>query len=158
MKNLRTAVLCAAMALSATGSYAQEKTNTVPINEPDYNKPKLFAGLPDKIQVSTETLGSLFNTTLGRSASITISEENNFRFNGEVVSSGVKNQYVESVVIRSSNYNGATFSISKTTRADGTVSYRGRIISFKHGDFYNLENENGQYILVKKNYYDLVNE
>lgn len=158
MKNLRTAALCAVMALSAMGSFAQEKTNAVPINEPDYNKPKLFAGLPDKVQVSTETLSSLFNTTLGRSASIAISEESHFQFNGEVVSSGTKNPQVQSVVIRSTNFNGATFSVSKATNADGTVSYRGRIISFKHGDFYNLENQNGQYILVKKNFYDLVNE
>lgn len=158
MKNLRTTVLCAVLALSATGSFAQEKNKAVPVNEPDYNRPKLFAGLPDKIQVSAETLGSLFNTALGRSASITVSEESHFQFNGEVISSGIKSQNVQSVVIRSTNYNGAVFSVSKTNNADGTVSYRGRIISFKHGDFYNLENQNGQYTLVKKNYYDLVNE
>ncbi len=157
MKSLRTSVLCAVMALTAMGSSAQEKTN-VPINEPDYNKPKLFTNLPEKIQLSTDAIGNLFTTTLGRSASITLTDDTQLRFDGEVVSSGYKSPQVQTVVIRSTNYNGATFSLTRITNSDGSVTYRGRIISFKHGDLFELEYQQGQYVLVKKNFYDLVNE
>lgn len=157
MKSLRTSVLCAAIALSGITVHAQEKT-VPPVNEPDYNRPKLFDGMPDNIRISAETISNLFDMPLGRSASITLTEDSHFRFNGEVVSSGNKSQHVQSIVIRSTNFNGAILSASRISHPDGTVSYRARIISYKHGDLYLLENQNGQYILVKKNFYDLVNE
>jgi hypothetical protein len=156
MKSLRTSVLCAGFALCSLGSFAQDKP--VVVNEPDYNKPKLFAGLPDKIQLTEDNLSSLFGTPLGRPASIAVSESGRFQFDGEVVSAGSKTQHVQSLVIRSTNFNGATFSLTKTMQPDGSVTYKGRIISFRHSDLYELENQNGRYMLVKKNFYDLVNE
>jgi hypothetical protein len=139
------------------GSYAQDKP--APVNEPDYNKPKLFDGLPEKIRLSADDLNGLFSTALGRAATLQLSDDTRFRFEGEVVSSANQaGNSTQSLVIRSTNFNGATFTISKTTGANGTVSYRGRIISFKHGDLYELQSQNGQYMLVKRNYYDLVNE
>ena len=157
MKSLRTAVLCAGIALYSLGSYAQDKP--VPVNEPDYNKPKLFDGHPASIRLSADEIGGLFSTALGKSATLQLSDDTRFRFEGEVVSSANQpGNSTQSLVIRSTNFNGATFTISKTTGANGTVSYRGRIISFKHGDLYELQSQNGQYMLVKRNYYDLVNE
>ena len=157
MKSLRTAVLCAGIALASLGSYAQEKP--VPINEPDYNKPKLFAGLPDKIQLNVADISDLFNAPVGRTTNLKLADDTRFQFEGEVVSAGSKFQNtLQSMVIRSTNYNGARFTLSRITNPDGTVTYRGRIISFQHGDLYELENQNGQYMLVKKNFYDLVNE
>lgn len=157
MKNLRTAVLCAGLALCSLGSYAQEKPALV--NEPDYNKPKLFTGLPDQVQLNTEDLGNLFNAQLGRGTSLQLSDDNQFRFEGEVVSSGSKYQNtLQSVVIRSTNFNGANLTVSRVTNADGSVVYRGRIISWAHGDLYELQQRDGKYLLVKRNFYDLVNE
>jgi hypothetical protein len=63
-----------------------------------------------------------------------------------------------SIVIRSTNFPGAALSFSKITKEDGTISYAGRIISFQHGDAYEINQENGQYYFVKKGFYDLVNE
>ncbi|MGQ0740339.1 MAG: hypothetical protein ACT4OJ_14905 [Bacteroidota bacterium] len=157
MKSLRTSVLCAAVALCSLGSYAQDKP--APVNEPDHNKPKLFEGLPDKVQLSVDELSSLFSTPLGRPTAVRLSENARFQFEGEVVSSGNQpGNITQSIVIRSTNFNGATFSISRTIAADGTVSFRGRIISFRHGDLYELQKQDGQYMLVKRNFYDLVNE
>ena len=65
---------------------------------------------------------------------------------------------MNSVVIRSTNYNGATLTISKTMNADETISYSGRIISFQSGDLFELQNKDGHLTLVKRNFYDLVNE
>jgi hypothetical protein len=61
-------------------------------------------------------------------------------------------------VIRSGNFNGATLTLSSSAQPDGAVKFTGRIISFKHGDAYELQNQNDQYILIKRNYYELINE
>lgn len=52
MKTIRTTVLCVCITLYNLSSFAQEQK--ILINEPDYNKPKLFSHLPDKIPVSIE--------------------------------------------------------------------------------------------------------
>ena len=156
MKSLRTAVLCAGLALCTLGSYAQEKP---PVNEPDYNKPKLFSQLPERVQLNTADLAGLFNTGVGKATKLSLSDATQLQFEGEVISSGSQNQNtLQSMVIRSTNFNGARFTISRITNPDGSIIYRGRIISFKHGDLLELQNLNGQYTLVKKNFYDLVNE
>jgi hypothetical protein len=41
---------------------------------------------------------------------------------------------------------------------DGTTKYTGRIISIRHGDLYQLIQEDAGWVLVKKNFYDLINE
>ena len=157
MKNLRTAVLCASIALCSLGSFAQNKT--IPVNEPDRNKPRLFANLPDKIPVSANELNDLFTTQVGRPANLNPASDLQAKFEGEVISmSNQSTQGVQSILIRSTNFNGARMSFSKITHEDGTVSYTGRIISFQHGDLYELQSQQGQLVLVKRNFYDLVNE
>ena len=78
-------------------------------------------------------------------------------FNGQVISRSDDNT-IHSVVIRSANFNGATLTLSSSAQPNGTVKFTGRIISFQHGDAYELQNQNDQYILIKKNFYDLMNE
>ncbi len=157
MKSLRTSVLCASIALCSLGSFAQEKP--VPVNEPDYNKPKLFTGLPDQVQINSDDLNNLFSTPLGRGTSLRFTDDTQLRFEGEVVSSGSKyGNSLQTVVVRSSNFNGANLTLSKVTQSDGSVVYRGRIISLSHGDLYELQQRDGRYVFVKRNFYDLVNE
>lgn len=157
MKKLRTVALCVCAMLYSLFLPAQNEKP--PITEPDYNKPRLFNNLPDKIPVSLEEINNLLNTEVGHPASLKLSTAINIRFEGVVVSSANKyGNSIRSVVIRSSNYNGASFTISKITTTEGAVSYTGRIISFKHGDVYELQKMDGQFVLVKRNYYDLVNE
>jgi len=156
MKNLRTAVLCACTVLCSVVSLAQ---NRIPINEPDYNKQKLFASLPEKIQVNAGDLENLFGSQVGRPANLKLSLDASVKFEGEVTSISQRTaEGQQNVVVRSTNFNGATFTVSRIANEDGTVSYRGRIISFQHGDCYILQDQNGQLSLVKKNFYDLVNE
>ena len=157
MKNIRTILLYAGIMLCSFTSFGQEQK--VPVNEPDQNKPKLFSNLPDKISVSTEKIIALVTSPVGRTSSFRLDESSDFQFEGEVVSVTSKyNNSIQSVVIRSGNFNGARLTISKITNTDGSISYSGRIISFKHGDLYELQNQEGQLVLVKKNYYELVNE
>lgn len=159
MKNLRTAALCASAILWTLCSFAQQVKP--PVNEPDYNKPRLFDHLPDSIPVSLAEINTLINAEVGRTTSLRTGSSNPsaLHFDGEVVSTTNKyNDQIKSVVIRSSNFNGARFTLSRITKSDGVVSYTGRIISFQHGDLYELQNQDGQLILVKRNFYDLVNE
>jgi hypothetical protein len=82
-----------------------------------------------------------------------------FNFKGEVVSAVSKYQNsITSVVIRSSNFPNTQFTISRITENDGSIRYTGRIFSMKNADLYELKNNNGNYILVKRNFYDLINE
>ena len=157
MKNLRTPVLCACLILCSLFSMAQ--VQHPPINEPDYNKPKLFNNLPEKITVDPESFLSSMNKQAGTTISISLSVEKTIPFEGTVLSSVSRNEgKVQTVIVRSTNYNGATFSMSKVIKEDGNIIYTGRLMSFQHGDLYVLQQSEGHYMLVKKNFNDLVNE
>lgn len=157
MKNLRTLALCVTVSFYSLCSSAQ--TEKIPLNEPNHNKPKLFQNLPDNIPVSMDNIINLFGSPTGRSVSLNLSDRSPFQFEGDVVSSVSKYENtIQSVVIRSSNYNGARLNISRITDENGNISYTGRIISMQHGDLYELKKVNHEYILVKRKFYDLVNE
>jgi hypothetical protein len=133
--------------------------NTIPVNEPNYNKAKLFQDLPEKIQVSIDNLSSLFSEQVGRSVSLNLSGDESFRFNGDVVSIVSKYENtIQSVVVRSTNYNGARLTLTKSIDANGNISYKGRIISIQHGDLYELKSVNNDFLLEKRKFHDIVNE
>jgi hypothetical protein len=158
MKNLRTLVLCTCLMLFSLFSTAQ--VPNVPINEPNYNKPRLFDNLPAVIPISIGKLNSLLNSNLGTNINTTLSTDAvSAPFQGNVVSvSRNDDSRIQSVTIKSTNYNGATLSISRVTADDRTITYNGRLMSFQHGDLYLLQQKDNGFILVKKNFYDLVNE
>lgn len=159
MKNLRTHAVCVCISLMSLSSFAQNNSKP-PLNEPDYNKPRLFDHLPERIPVNIHSLSSLFNTTIGVEVGKGISENaTTLRIEGQVIANSLtNNDKQQNVVIRSSNFNGAGFTISKTIEEDGSVTYNGRIINIKYGDFFVLEKVKESYVLVKKNFYDLINE
>jgi hypothetical protein len=135
---------------------AQEKS--IPINEPNYNKPKLFQNLPDRIAVDASTLENLFTLDVNHAASINTA---GIQIQGNVSSkNSISNDVTQSstIIIGLTNYPGANFTLTKTSRPDGTINYAGRIISFQHGDLFELQNQKGNWVLVKRNYYELINE
>ena len=158
MKNLRTTVICACMTLCSLYSAAQDQK--VIVNEPNYNKPRLFDNLPEVIPVSIDNLNGLVNAKTGASINTSLSTDTKtVPFTGNVVSSVSKYEdKVQTVVIKSTNYNGATLYISKVIAEDGSVKYNGRLMSFQHGDLYVLQQKDGGFVLVKKNFYDVINE
>jgi len=127
----------------------------VPINEPDYNKPKLFADLPDRVDFNPNNLSNLFELQVGQSVNLPISSD--FTFSGLVVSKS-NDPKSSSVVIRSTNRVGARLVFTKVSDTDNTIKYIGRIISLQHSDSYEIVFENNQYYLKKKGLYDLINE
>lgn len=170
MKNLSTAVLCLCFVLSAFISSGQNQK--IPLNEPDYNKPKVFQNLPDSISIDAAILSDLFNLSKGQAvvpSSSNRSSAANFQLRGEVVSKtdnapanalskSANLAAISSMIVKLSDYTGANFTVSKIVAADGTVQYTGRIINFKSGDLFVLKNINGKLMLIKKDYYALVNE
>jgi hypothetical protein len=159
MKNLTKGALCALLCLLYAGAGAQKTVHEklAPVNEPDYHKPKLFNDLPETISLDIDLLQSLLDAELGKTVSIPITKTVNYQ--GTVISkSAGYDAATKSVVIKSTNRKGATFTFSKITEANGVVSYKGRIISFNNIDAFELAMDNGQYILQKKNLYDLYNE
>lgn len=158
MKNFRTYSLCLSILLYGISSSAQ--TGDVHLNQPDLNKPKQFQALPDNIPVKMIVVNELLSMEVGHPVSIDLSSgTTSFQFEGTVVSS--VSQYdnsLLSVVVKSSNYPGARLAISKNTAANGVISYTGMILSMQHGDLYELKNVDNLFVLVKRKFYDLVNE
>ena len=153
MKNLVKGFAC----LSLLFICLQADAQTPPVREPDMNRPTLFQNLPDKINCRVNDLSALLESEIGKSVSFSF--VNNLSFQGVVTSVASKfDNTLMSVVIRSTNFSGPALSFSRIIKNDGTISYVGRIISFQHGDAYEIHLENGQYYFVKKGFYDLVNE
>ena len=153
MKNLLKGVVCLALSFI----YLQSNAQTPPVREPDMNRPTLFQNLPNKISCRVNDLSALLESEIGQPVSFSLADNLSFKGVVSSVASKFDNTLV-SVVIRSTNFAGAALSFSKITKEDGTYNYVGRIISFQHGDAYEISLENGQYYFVKKGFYDLVNE
>ena len=153
MKNLAKGIICLSVFFVSIKTSAQ----TPPVREPDMNRPSLFQNLPEKISCRINDLSAFLESEIGKS--ISFSFTNSLNFQGVVSSVASKfDNTLQSVVIRSTNFPGAALSFSKVTKEDGSVYYVGRILSFQHGDAYEISQENGQYFFVKKGFYDLVNE
>ena len=156
MKNQNIITLCVLILFCGLNSAAQNAQHKIdPVNEPDYNKPKLFADLPDRIDFDPSQFSNLFATSVGQSINITIAP--GFNFSGQVVSKSNASTS-ESVVIRSTNRLGARLVFTKLTDANNSIKYIGRIISLKHGDSYEIASENNQYYFKKKGVYELMTE
>lgn len=153
MKNLAKGILCLSVFFVSIDLSAQNP----PVREPDMNRPSLFQNLPEKISCRIDDLSALLQSETGKTVSFTFAANTSFHGIVSSVASKFENT-LHSVVIRSTNFPGAALSFSKLIKEDGTISYIGRIISFQHGDAYEITLENGQYYFIKKGFYDLVNE
>jgi hypothetical protein len=155
MKIAKASLLGLLLTLCMLHTAAQNQK--LPVNEPDYNKPRLFADLPAKMNLRMPDLEVLFGLTVGARVSVQATDQ--FLLEGLVVStSDAPDESSKSIVIRSSTRIGATFTFTRIRNTDGTIGYIGRMISRSNGDAYTISFENGQYILEKKNLYDLVSE
>lgn len=159
MNYLKLSGLCLFCACLCMTASAQERK--IPINEPNYTRPHLFDALPGQIHIETAELKNLLSgqAETGKQVSINFTDKTVPVFNGKIVSVADKYESkIRTLIIRLSNFSGATLTLSSSTLSDGTVRFTGRIISFQHGDLYVLELQNQQYYLIKKNYNDLINE
>lgn len=153
MKQTRTCLMGFVFSLFIAGAQAQE----IPINEPDYNKPQLFSELPSSLELQISAFESLLSNDLGDKINFTIAP--GFIFNGTVVSkASPADRKVQSVVVKSTNYEGAALTFTRVLLEDGTTRYLGRILSMNNSDAYELSYANGKYFFNKKHLYDIMNE
>jgi hypothetical protein len=155
MNNLKFLGLCLVCFVACIRVSAQNKAS---FNSFDNNrKPTLFSQLPDRIAIKTQDLEALFNGST--ELSIQSSDKKTFTFSGKLVPTASNyNSKIRTLIIRSSNFSGATLTLSSSILPDGTVEYSGRIISFQHGDLLVLQKEKDEYSLIKKNFRDLIAE
>ncbi len=120
-------------------------------------KPKLFKSSPERINIRLSEYDHIFNYEVGKTVLLPFASD--FSLAGTVVSKA-EDAYAntKSIVIRSSDKAGATFTLSRIINQDNTITYRGRILSFKHADAYDIVKENGAYFLMKKNASDIYEE
>lgn len=156
MRNLSIAILSVCCIFSSLCSFGQGAQNkSIPINEPDNNKPKLFADLPERVDFNPNNLSNLFELQVGQSVSIPLAS--GVKFTGQVVSTSTDPK-ATSVVILLTDRVGARLIFTKITDENNSQKYIGRIISQKHGDSYEMVLENNQYYFKKKGFYDLMTE
>jgi hypothetical protein len=154
MKILKSGTLCVLLIACALGSMAQK---TLPVSEPDYNKPRLFADLPQKFALNIKAFELLLDLPEGKTINVPLTDR--LRYQGAIVSkSDPADTQVQSVVIKSTNRLGSTFTFTRIRKEDGSYVYKGRLLSYKHSDAYEIQQENGQYILNKHHLYDLYSE
>ena len=158
MNNLKISGLSLLFLFIAAPAFTQSEGSN---NKSDQTKPSLFAGFPDRIAVSINELKSVFSNIAAKGTNVAIkfADEKLPGFKGETVSIASKyNNSIQSVVIRSTQFNGATLTLSSSTTTDGAAHYTGRIISFEHGDLYVLQKENDNYFFIKKKHDEVINE
>src|SRR5947209_6736403 len=125
MKFLKTGTLVLLLSVVCLHASAQ-KNSALPLNEPDYNKPKVFADLPAKQTLRIGDAEALLDLSVGSQVNKYIA--NGFAFVGTVVSkSNPGDVSVQSVVIKSSGRQNAIFTFTRIKKADGSFSYKGRI-------------------------------
>lgn len=148
---------CAFIVLFAAGCLHATAQNTPLPNEPDYNKPKIFAGVPDKLTLRLTDAEALLNLAVGTPVSTTLAT--GFMLSGTVVSkSAPEDESLQSVVIKAENRQGATFVFTRIKNEDGSFRYRGGMLSKSAGDALEIAKDGATYVLRKKGYYDLINE
>ncbi len=134
---------------------AAAQTSPVPVNEPDYNKPKIFNDLPNTMTIRLMDAEKLFGLRAGSSSSVQFTDE--LFLKGTVISNGESNG-MRTIIMKVTNRNNAVFTFTRITQQDGTTSYAGRIMSRENGDALLIKKEDNAFTLNKINLYDLISE
>lgn len=143
MKNLNIFLLFILLAVSE-GATAQTPAA----------KPAQFAAYATRLNCTEAQLAALLSLPENSTVSLTLA--GGFEFRGIVQSSVQKYANLKTAIIRSTNFPGSVFSLSKRSDAVSGEQYVGRIMSVQHSDVYELQFENGQYVFEKKKFDNLV--
>lgn len=153
---MKTIKICG-LVLLFTCCFLNSKGQDIPINEPDYNKPALFNEMPVRLDIDISAFKSILALNAGESA--VISFHGGHTLHGQVIS--VVSKYegrLQSIIIKFSNKEGATLTLTSIKNDDGTITYRGRILSMRHSDGFDIKQKDGRYYFEKIQLTDIVNE
>lgn len=154
MKLLKTGAFCALLQLCYASASAQLHPA---IKDGDFKKSEIFSDLPSHMNFNMQAAVPLLQKGIGDAIRLQLSPD--FIFTGVVVSkSDVSERRSQTVVIKSTNRQGAAFTITKMQKSDGSYTYSGRILSLNHSDAYEVVEKGGAFSLEKKPLSDIVTE
>jgi len=107
-----------------------------------------FAHLSNSISFKENILSETFSKQEGQNIDVNFSAA--FNFPGTVIGQQKVYDNLHTIIIRSSDYNAALLQISKQMKADGSISYTGRIFSNGGSDGFSIVTDaKGDYQLQK---------
>ena len=78
MKILKTIAVGVLLSVCMIQAAAQQNTKSLPISQYDFNKPKLFKELPDRIKVPLKNFDDVFDFEVGKTVDLPFAS--NFQF------------------------------------------------------------------------------
>jgi hypothetical protein len=155
MKILQSGAMLALFAACYLPASAQK--GTPPINEPNYNKARVFNDVPEKMSLRLTDMDAVLDLPIG--AKVNTSIANNFTIVGTVISkSDPVDGASKSIVIKAINRKDAIFTFTRFKKTDGSFGYSGRIINNEAGDALEITKEGDGYVMKKKGFYDMISE
>lgn len=140
----------------ASACCATAQMHKIPLNEPNYNKRKIFADLPERLLLRLKNAEQLLELPVGATVNATLAT--GLPLTGTVVSkSNPADTSVKSVVIRTDRQN-ATFAFSRIRNIDGSLSFTGRMLNMSGGDALEIAKEGAEYIIRKRSIHEMFNE
>ncbi len=119
-----------------------------PLNQHPAEKLPLFNQLPEKILCPVASLQNIFSAAVNANINVLLGPQ--LKIEGTVLAKVTVTPDQLSINVRCSNFQNALLNISRITKADGSFSYIGRIVSMRHGDILLLWEENGQYSFIRQ--------
>lgn len=154
MNLLKTGITCLLLSLCAMSATAQTPDLT---KNSRVAKPQLFSDLPPHIALNAVSFPQLLQKNIGEKISLPLAP--GVIFQGVVVSkSDASDVRSKTVVIKSSNRQGAALTITGIQKKDGNYRYSGRMLSLKHSDAYEMVEQDGRFALQKTALNELVTE
>lgn len=148
-------VLAGAICAVISVSYAQPFGNT----DAEVRKQGLFKQLPDSIPIRSSSLQALMLLDAGSNVIMEISRDGHMPLEGTVVYRSEKyNGRIQTISIRSHEFEDALLHLSRVVDENGSVVYRGTWAHPEFADVYLLQQEGRDYLLTKKRFRDLVVE
>ena len=136
---VKKTMLLLLVSLTVSAANAQQ-TNTPTV--------AVFSRFSNLIDLSEATLANAMQMSKGQTVTLQLGE--NFNFPGTVISNENVYSNLQTVIIKSSDYNNALLQVSKQINEDKSISYVGRIFSQGSSDGFEMKrNTNGSYRLQK---------
>jgi len=137
MKLLKQATLVLLFAISSAAAKSQVSS-----------KAKMFDAFPESIYCPVDQFTKALNTKEGELIKLTFSD--NFSFSGKVMSNIQKFKNLQTVFIKSNDFENTYFQLSKQILEDKSISFVGRIMNNTKADGYKLASDgNGNFKLIK---------
>ncbi len=146
MKNLATTALTVLLTFTAVTSFAQQR----PENRSSPAKPYLFSQYPKAINCTASQLNSFFSSRQGEK--VNVSFDNTINLGGNIISNISKYSNLQTVVVKLSQFNNISFTLSKIIDEDNQLVYAGHLFNPAYADGYELkkmDRENYQFIKIE---------